>query len=342
MTLLIHYRELQLRSPFRIAHGSRRAQPTLIVELRDPATGLSGLGEAPLTSYYGLERDAGVVALRNLAPAAPPRFTGADDFLARTDRAAPDLHPFLRCALDVAAHDLAARAAGVRLGESWYGPGRPTTPTCYTIGLGSPAEMADKARATPWPIYKVKLGGRDGGDLARIRALRAVTDCPLYVDANTAWTLDEALALVPALAELGVVLVEQPLPPGDPGQARLFRESPLPLIADESCQTEADVARCAAHFHGVNVKVVKCGGLAPARRMLAEARRRGLRSMAGCMTESSVGISAIAQLLPALDYADLDGAMLIANDPARGVTFGPTDGRVRYPAAPGTGAELIA
>ena len=339
MQLHVHRFDLPLADPFRTAHEVRTVQPSLVVELIDPE-GRSGLGEAAMTRYYGHDPEVRRRELLALAPLFRPYDaltpTALHELL---DAEAAQLHPFLRCALDVAAHDLWAKRAGKRLGELWSQPAR-QTPTCYTIGAAPVAEMVRKLRAQPWPVYKVKLGaGAD--DLAVIRALREHTDAPFYVDANTGWTARHTIELSPRLAELGVVFIEQPLPVADrAGQAEVFRHSALPIVADESCQTEADVDDCAGRFHGINVKIVKCGGLLPARRMIAGARVRGLRVMAGCMTESSVGISAIAQLLPELDYADLDGAMLLGKDPATGVTFDPTTGRARYPDRPGTGAVL--
>ncbi len=340
MQLRLHPFELRLRSPFRIAHETRTTQPTLIVELFDEASGHSGFGEAPLTRYYGLTTERETATLEKLAPAFSPfSFESVEKIMQIVDGQFVPINTFLRCAIDVAAHDLAAKIAGERLGAMWEQPDK-RVPTCYTIGFGPVEEMIVKLQATPWPVYKIKLG--KGDDLMTVRALREHTESPFYVDANTGWTSRQAIDLSGPLAELGVVFLEQPLPPADlAGQREVKKHSILPVLADESCQTEADVDRCADHFHGINIKVVKCGGLAPARRMIARAREVGLTVMAGCMTESSVGISAIAQLLPELDHADLDGAMLIANDPARGVTFDPVTGFVNYPNRPGTGAELL-
>jgi len=347
MKLTVHPFTLPLANPFRIAHGSRTEQPTLIVELQTEASSLSGYGEAPMTSYYGLNSEECTQALTSLAPAFAQKKHLPDSMEDFLDEVAPSLHPFLRCALDVASEDLRARMEGVPLRHYWAekhpakqdGPER-QTPTCYTIGLAPIEEMVRKLKAFPWPVYKIKLGAGDD-DLAIIRALRAHTDAPFYVDANTGWTADQTITFSHELKALGVVLIEQPLKTGDlAGQKKIFAQSALPIFADESCQTEADVDRCAKYFHGINIKVVKCGGLTPARRMISRARELGLQVMAGCMTESSVGISAIAQLLPQLDYADLDGAMLLAEDPARGVTFDPATGYALYPDRPGTGVEL--
>ncbi|MCA9234960.1 MAG: dipeptide epimerase, partial [Planctomycetales bacterium] len=188
------------------------------------------------------------------------------------------------------------------------------------------------------PIYKIKLGTPH--DLEIVRELRRHTRAVFRVDANCAWTADEAIAKSHALADLGVEFIEQALPAADwEGAQRVFAKSALPVIADESCIHEADVARCHGRFHGVNVKLVKCGGLTPARRMIAEARSLGMKTMVGCMTESTVGISAIAQLLPLLDYVDMDGAVLLARDVATGARV--DRGRCLYPDAPGTGVELL-
>ncbi len=342
MQLTIHQHTLPLANPFRISHGTRTEQPTLIVELTDEDSGRSGLGEAAMTSYYGLDSGRCTATLTSLAPAfAPLKTLTPAELHQLIDQKAPDLHPFLRCALDVATHDLWAQNKGLRLGDCWPVDTPRQTPTCYTIGLGSIQEMVSKLEAFPWPVYKIKLGG-GGDDLAIIRALRGSTDSPFYVDANTGWTARQTIDLSGPLSELGVVFIEQPLKPDDTaGQREAFAHSALPLIADESCQTEADVDRCAAGFHGINIKVVKCGGLLPARRMIARARELKLSVMVGCMTESSVGISGIAQLLPELDYADMDGAMLLAQDIAGGVTFESVTGLPVYPQRGGTGARLF-
>jgi L-alanine-DL-glutamate epimerase-like enolase superfamily enzyme len=199
--------------------------------------------------------------------------------------------------------------------------------------------MVQKLNEMPgWPVYKIKLGTPD--DLAIVHELRRHTDATFRVDANCGWTADQTIELAPALKELGVEFVEQPLPRDDvEGARRAFERSALPLIADESCITEEDVDQCAGCFHGINIKLVKCGGLAAARRMVSRARELGLQVMAGCMTESTVGISALAQLLPLLDYVDMDGAVLLARDIATGVRL--ERGKCIYPDENGTGVQLI-
>ncbi len=335
MELRLHEAELPLRYPFTIARGTQARARSLVVELhRD---GLSGYGEAPESSYYGYTVERSRRALQPLREA-----------LAAADELEPaalwqQLDPQLRTcraaqsALDQAAWDLWGKQQGQPLHRLWGESIEHNPPTDYTIGIASLEDMVQKLqKREPWPVYKIKLGTSD--DLARVEALRPHTAARLRVDANGGWRPDEARGLCRALAALGVELVEQPLAADAWESMRaLYAESPLPLVADESCVTEDDVPRCLGFFHGINVKLCKCGGLTPARRMLREARRLGLRTMIGCMTETTIGISAAAQLLPLVDDADLDGPLLLARDLARGVTF--ERGAIRYATTPGTGVH---
>lgn len=336
MQLLFHRVDLRLKHTFTIAHDSRDVQPTLIVELRDGP--YSGYGEATATRYYGVTIDGMVAALDGVrtrieaADLADPEAFWADmqPHLAQ--------HPFALCALDQAAWDLWAKRQEQPLHRIWNLDTSRNPLTNYTIGLGTTDRMVEKMLEFPWPLYKIKLG-RPETDMETVRAMRSQTDALFRVDANCGWTPSDTIAKSRALAELNVEFIEQPLPAGDwEGAKAVFESSALPVIADESCIVESDVDQCAGYFHGVNIKLTKCGGLTPARRMITRARQLGLRVMVGCMTESSVGISAIAQLLPLLDYADLDGSLLIANDPATGVTF--DQGRVVYASGNGTGVCL--
>ena len=337
MQLFFHRVDLRLNHTFTIAHDSRDVQPTLIVELRDGP--YSGFGEATATRYYGITVDAMIAALeavRNLIEKYD--LMDPKGFLADMQ---PHLaqNPFALCALDQAAWDLWGKKQHQPLYKLWNLDPATSPITDYTIGLDTPERMVEKMQERPWPLYKIKLG-RPEENLILVRTLRQHTNALFRVDANCGWSADEAIAKSVHLRELGVEFIEQPLPAGDwEGAKKVYQQSALPIIADESCIVEADVDRCAGYFHGVNIKLTKCGGLTPARRMIARARELDLLVMVGCMTESSVGISAIAQLLPLLDYADLDGAMLIANDPATGVTF--DQGKVVYPNENGTGARLI-
>ena len=337
MQLLFHRVDLRLNHTFTIAHDSRDVQPTLIVELRNG--NLSGFGEATATRYYGVTIDSMVAALETLRDRIETYpLLNPVDFWADMQPALAQ-NPFALCALDQAAWDLWGKQQGQPLYKLWNLDPTKTPLTDYTIGLDTPERMVEKMQERPWPIYKIKLG-RPETDLELIRTLRQHTDAVFRVDANCGWSAVDAVDKSKQLRELGVEFIEQPLPADDwAGAKQVFEQSHLPIIADESCIVEADVDRCAGYFHGVNIKLTKCGGLTPARRMITRARELGLRVMVGCMTESSVGISAIAQLLPLLDYADLDGAMLIANDPATGVTF--VDGKVIYADENGTGVKLI-
>lgn len=190
----------------------------------------------------------------------------------------------------------------------------------------------------PWPIYKIKLGTKE--DIAIVKELRKHTDAIFRIDANCGWEVDKTIHNAIELKKLGVEFLEQPLKADHwDAHKEVFKHSVLPIIADESCIIEEDVAKCFNHFHGVNVKLVKCGGLTPGKRMIEEAKKLGLKTMVGCMTESTVGISAIAHLLPQLDYVDMDGALLLAEDIATGVTI--KNGVIHYSELNGTGVTLI-
>ncbi len=338
--LILHHYDLPLRHVFTISRGSTATSRTLVVELRQD--GRSGYGEAGENAFYGATRENMTEALE----AVRPRLVEAEvgDPAALWAELAPRLahNTFAQCALDLAAHDLWGKLRGAPVWKLWgLSIGPATMPrTDYTIGIDSLEVMVRKLREFPdWPVYKIKLGA-PGDDLEVVRRLREHTDAPFRVDANGAWTVDQTLRKAEALAGLGVQFIEQPLAPGDwDGMRQVYSRAALPLVADESCRVEADVDRCAGCFHGVNVKLVKCGGLAPARRMLLRARALGLRTMLGCMTESTVGISAAAQLAPLLDYADLDGALLLAEDCATGVRI--ERGRIVLPEENGCGVRLL-
>jgi L-alanine-DL-glutamate epimerase-like enolase superfamily enzyme len=335
--LLTHAFELPLRHTFTISRESTDVQPTLVVELTDGKH--QGYGEATTNSYYGMTLDkmrSGLEAVRpiveSLTELNPP---------ALWELVAPQLRdcPFALCALDQAAYDLWGKQQGKPVYELWGLSTEHVPQSNFTIGIDTIEVMVAKLREMPgWPIYKIKLGTPH--DLKIVQELRQHTDAVFRVDANCGWDVDKAVALSHELKKLNVEFIEQPLPAGDwTGYSRLVRESVLPIIADESCITESDVAACSGFFHGINIKLVKCGGLTPARRMITQARRLGLKVMVGCMTESTVGISAIGQLLPLLDYVDMDGAALLASDIATGVRV--VNGTCHYPDLPGSGVTLL-
>jgi len=227
-----------------------------------------------------------------------------------------------KSALDAALHDLQGKLLDTSVNRL-LGLPREGPPTSWTVWLGDPDDMARRAEAaaTRFRRLKLKLGGGDGLDVERVRAVRSVTDLPLMVDVNEWWSLDEALDACAELVSLGVEYVEQPLPEDDPGGAELRRRSPLPVYVDEDCHTLADVAGCAEIAHGINIKLAKSGGIREAIRMTHAARALGLGVMLGCMIESGLGIAAGCVVAPLCDHVDLDGNLLLASDPAPGPSF---------------------
>ena len=336
MKLILRPYELPLRHTFTISYDSRDTQETLIVELTDGWH--HGYGEATSNPYYGVTIASMSQALESVRDLVENQPFDTPEGLWAAANPLLHSHPFAQCALDMAAHDWHGKHAGQPLYRLWGLSADRLPLTNYTIGIASVEKMVEKLNEMPWPLYKIKLGTPD--DVAIVRELRRHTDAVFRVDANCAWTAEETIRNAAELQKLGVEFIEQPLKADDwDGMKEVYKHSVLPLVADESCITEADVARCHGCFHGINIKLVKCGGLTPARRMIAEAKSLGMKAMVGCMTESSVGISAIAQLLPLLDYVDMDGALLLSRDIATGVTI--DYGRVQYAAANGTGAELV-
>lgn len=336
----LHLRDLHLpmRHPFTIAHGTTTVQHNLLVELRQD--GMSGFGEGASSHAYEAFT---AEAMRRDIEAARAAIESAhlDEPPALWESLLPALghNRFALCAIDEAAHDLWGKLRGAPVWKLWGLELRGLPLSDYTIGIDTIETMVAKMREFDgWPIYKIKLGTAD--DLAIVRELRRHTGAVFRVDANTAWSAEQTLAIAPELAQLGVEFIEQPLPADDwEGMKRVRRECALPVIADESCLNEEDVPRCAGFFHGINVKLTKAGGLTPARRMIAQARELGLKVMAGCMNESTVGISAIGQLLPLLDFVDMDGALLIARDVAAGVRL--ERGRAIFPEENGNGVRLL-
>ena len=227
-----------------------------------------------------------------------------------------------KSALDAALHDLQGKLLGTSVNRL-LGLPRGGPPTSWTVWLGDPDDMARRAKAAAprFRRLKLKLGGGDGLDVERVRAVRRVTDLPLTVDVNEWWSLAEALDACDELAALGVEYVEQPLRQGDPGGAELRRRSRAPIYVDEDCHTLADVVVCAEIAHGVNIKLAKSGGIREAIRMVHAARALGLGVMLGCMVESGLGIAAGCAVAPLCDHVDLDGNLLLATDPAPGPVF---------------------
>lgn len=337
MNLTLHRLLLPLAHEFTISRESISTQPTLIVELEHD--GVRGYGEVTENSFYGHTFASMTASLERVAGMLDEFIDRPPEELWRGLHDAADGDTFALSALDMAAHDLRGKRLGIPTWRDWGLEWDSVPDSSYTIGIDTIDVMVAKLCEQPgWSIYKIKLG--TPRDLDVVAELRRHTDAVFRVDANCGWTADQTIAYSRALADLGVEFIEQPLPMAAPraDKERVFHDSALPIIADEDCQTRGDVDRCRGLYHGVNVKLCKCGGLTPARSILRTAREFGLRTMLGCMIESSIGISGAAQLLPLLDYADLDGAVLLRDDPAFGVTI--DRGAVIRSDRPGCGAEL--
>jgi L-Ala-D/L-Glu epimerase / N-acetyl-D-glutamate racemase len=351
LTLRLETLVLPLRDPFVIArasHGEGRTITTVLAELRDDADGPGGpvgLGEGYPDPYYGetpetmaavaplLLEALGPVELdlRGLLADARAALEAADGLM----HAAIGHHGAVKCAIDIALHDLVGKRLGLPVRVILDVPGE-IPPTDFTLGIDAPAVVAERARrAADFPALKIKVGGP--ADIETLEAVRSVFAGPIRVDANTGWTPEGALALLPHLERLGVELIEQPFPARRLDQLRWLQErSSLPLVADESAVSIEDLDALVGVVAGVNVKLAKCGGVGPAKRMLARARSLGFRTFLGCMEETSVGIAASAAVAPLAEWVDLDGCLLLDEDPVLGLELEP-DKRWRLPDAPGLG-----
>lgn len=326
---------LAFHHPFTISRGTKTHQSTLVVELDN--NGIKGYGEAPAIAYYHIPVEKMIADLEaKKAFVEKFFFTDPERYWHYLHHLFPQ-NNFLVCALDIAGWDLFGKMRSKPLYALWNADGDKRPVTDYTIGIDSIEKMVEKMQEKPWPVYKIKLG--TDRDLEIVQALRSHTDAVLRVDANAGWTTEEALEKIPVLKELGIELIEQPLAKENwEGMKKLYQESTLPLIADESCVTEADVAKCHGHFHGINIKLTKCSGITPARRMIAEARSLDMKVMLGSMNESSIGSAAIAHLAPLADYLDMDGPLLLREDLATGLLFHPDQpGAFYLPDKPGLG-----
>lgn len=325
--------------PFVIARGGASEHRLIRVCVRD-GDGLEGWGEAAPNRFYGETVDTALGALDRLRPiveAMDPWHL--EDVEVEMNRALR-FNGSVKSAISAALHDLAGKRLGVPV-YKLFGLDPAKAPlSSFTIAIAAnDAELRQRvAQASEYPVLKVKLG--TDHDEAIIRTVRdAAPDKLLRVDANAAWTPKHALRMIDVLVECGVEYVEQPLPPHDLEGTRFVRDrSPLPVICDESCVTAADIARLVGVADGINIKLSKCGGLREALKMIATARSHGMLVMAGCMIETSLGISAAAHFAPLLDYADFDGAALLADDPYTGATI--ARGIIAIPDAPGLGVRL--
>ncbi|HEX6711314.1 MAG TPA: dipeptide epimerase [Rubrobacter sp.] len=312
---------------FAIARSSADAFERVVLEIEED--GVAGMGEAAPSSYYAQDAGGVAAALKSVEVRDPWDIEGA---LAHND----DLPPTALTALDNAMHDLAARRLGVPV-YRLLGLGRPGPVSAYTLGIAErETTVAEAKRLRAHPILKVKVGG--WGEIETLRAVRESSEAELWVDANEAFSPEEAVEVVRELREIGVGMIEQPVSASaGPEALRGATEAafPVPVIADESAITARDVPRLAGCVSGVNVKLAKCGGIRRALEMVHTARAHGMLVMLGCMVETSLGISAAAQISGLFDFVDLDGAMLLADDPFQGPVY--ENGRIFLPEAPGLG-----
>jgi L-alanine-DL-glutamate epimerase-like enolase superfamily enzyme len=330
---------VRTKHPFIISRGGASDWHVVWVRLVDD-DGMEGWGEAAPSRFYGETAETVLGALKRFEPI----LATADAWSIETVEAT--LHESLRgngaarSAISAALHDLAGKRLGVPVYRLW-GLDPATAPlSSFTIGIPeSEQELRSRiAEAAQYPVLKIKLGSKRDEDILRV-VRSAAPDKVLRVDANAAWTARQALRMIPLLEKHRVEFVEQPLPPHDIDGLRFVRErSSLPIIADESCIIATDIPRLVGAVDGINIKLAKCGSLREALRMIATARAHGMLVMTGCMIETSLGITAAAHFAPLLDFADLDGAALLAHDPASGATI--DGGRIAIPSAPGLGVTI--
>lgn len=318
MQIQYYIREIPFHFPFTISKGTKTHQPTFIVELE--WKGLKGYGEAPAILYYNISLDKMAADLEKYKQQIS-RFalTDPERFWHFLHHLIPD-NDFLICALDMAAWDLFGKLVQKPLFQIWKLNIDKVPITDYTIGIDSIENMIEKIRQKPWPIYKVKVGFDDDIDL--LRNLQLHTKSLLRVDANEGWNIEEANQKIPELKKMGIELVEQPLNKSQSEEMKQLKKIfDLPLIADESCVKEQDIVTCADIFHGINIKLTKCGGITPARRMIKKAKSMGLKIMLGCMNETTIGTAAMLHLAPEVDFLDADGPLLLKEDLAKGLKY---------------------
>jgi len=329
--------DLVLRHPWTLSRNSSRSKSNVLTRIsRGPVV---GLGEAAPNVRYREDQASVMEALSAFEPLLgddPERFGEAID---RIEAALPGRHA-AKAAVDIALHDLHGRLTGTPLWRLLGADPAQAPRTSFSIGLDTIPVMQAKVReAAAFPILKIKVGGPN--DRATLEAIRRVTDKPLYVDANEGWTdRNQAIEMIRWMEGIGVVLIEQPLPAADLDGAKAVRDAvSMPIFADEAVLTADDIPPLAAAYDGINIKLQKAGGLRMARRMVHVARSLKMQVMIGCMIETSIGITAAAHLAPLVDHADLDGNLLVADDPFRGVMV--RDGRLVLPEGPGLGVEPV-
>lgn len=327
--------DLAFEYPFTISKGTKTHQPTLIVSLG--LGNLTGYGEATAIHYYNVTVEGMInVLAANKGNIERYALTDPQRFWHFLHHLIPGEN-FLTAALDIAGWDLFAKMRRMPLYQLLRLNRQNMPMTDYTIGYDKEEKMIEKLKAKPWPVYKIKI--KTAGDLQIIESLRKHTNSQFRIDANEALTFDEAKRLLPEFHKLGVDLVEQPLARTENEAMKELKQlSPIPLYADESCQTQEDVKNCIDAFHGINIKLAKCGGITPAIQMIGEAKKAELKIMMGSMNEATIGTAAVAQFLPLLDEVDADGPLLLKEDVAEGLQY--KDGVLSISNQPGLGIRF--
>lgn len=326
---------LKLQHTFTVSGFSRNTSPIVLTEIEHE--GLVGYGEASMPPYLGETQESVVLFLNKVNLAQFPNPLQIEDILHYIDSIAPH-NRAAKASIDIALHDLMGKIVQKPLYEVWGINPKNAPFTSYTIGIDKPEIIKEKTlEANHYKVLKVKLGSTH--DKAIIKSIRSITQAPLYVDANQGWKDKyQALDTIHWLHEEGIELIEQPMPKEQiEDMAWLTAQSPIPTIADESCQRLDDIPNLKGVYSGINIKLMKSTGLYEAKKMLVEARKQNMKVMLGCMTETSCAISAAAQLSPLVDWADLDGNLLITNDVFEGVKI--VEGKIKLNQLPGIGVR---
>jgi L-alanine-DL-glutamate epimerase-like enolase superfamily enzyme len=324
--------DLKLTTPFRISRHVQYIAENVLTQIT--YQGVTGLGEAAPSEHYGEYRETVLAALALYANELGDDPFAIEDILNRIERKLR-LNPSARAAIDIALYDLVGKLLHIPVYKLLGLNAAKTPQTSFTIGIDTPENMATKALAArEYPILKIKVGTKN--DVANLKAIRQVSNATIRVDANTAWSAKEAIRNINMLAEYNIEFVEQPVSPYDLDGLKLIRQHvKLPIITDETSITVEDIPRLAGYVDGINIKLVKCGGIRHALKMIHVARAHNLKIMLGCMIESAIGITAAAHLSPLVDYADLDGNLLVDDDPFTGVKV--EKGKLILPEGPGLG-----
>ncbi len=326
---------LELKHVFKVAVHSRTTTPAYLTEIE--YQGVTGYGEASMPPYLGESQKTVSTFLDQVDLSRFKDPFLMDEILTDVDQIAPGNHA-AKAALDIALHDLVGKMIGQPWYKIWGFDAAKTPDTTYTIGIDTPEMIRTKVReAEPYNIIKIKLGSDNDSEI--VNTIRSVTDKPLTIDANQGWTdKHQALEMVEWLNEQNCLLIEQPMPKELLDETAWLNEhSPLPIIADEACQRLSDVTRLKGIYSGINIKLMKCTGMREAHKMLTLARSLGMEVMLGCMTETSCAVSAASHLSPMVDWADLDGNLLISNDPFKGTEI--VNGKITLTDRPGIGLK---